>query len=80
MSHWATLYDVPVPSYLWKSRRRKKKISRLWRITWLKSIFLIFKPIYFPCCSSQKTESFLYRGFGQGGSNGVLFVLIWLLF
>jgi len=59
-----------------EKKRKEKKISRLGRITWLKSIFLIFKPIYFPCCSSQGTESFLYRGFGQGGSNGVLFVLI----
>jgi hypothetical protein len=39
-----------------------------------RSIFTV--PIYLPCCSSQITESLLYRGFGQGGSNGVLFVLI----
>jgi hypothetical protein len=25
MSYWTTLYDVPVPSYLGKKRRRKKK-------------------------------------------------------
>ena len=31
-----------------------------------------FKPIYFPCCQSQGAVTFLYRGFGQDGSNRVL--------
>jgi hypothetical protein len=25
MSHWTTLYDVSVPSYLWKTKNKKEK-------------------------------------------------------
>jgi mannose/fructose/N-acetylgalactosamine-specific phosphotransferase system component IIC len=57
-----------------EEEEERKKISRLWRIKWLPSIFLIIKPIYFLCYSSQRAVSFFYRGFGKGGSNGVLFV------
>jgi hypothetical protein len=62
-----------------KEEKKKEENIPFVEKTWLKSIFLIFKLIYFPGCSSQMTENFLYRGFGQCESNGELFVLILIL-
>jgi hypothetical protein len=38
------------------------------------SNIIVLKPSEFSCCSNQETLSFLNTVFGQGTSNGVLFV------
>jgi hypothetical protein len=58
-----------------EKKEKKKKNMPFVENNVVKVNFLDFQPIYFPCWSSQMTNSFLYRVFGQGGSNGVLFDL-----
>jgi hypothetical protein len=59
-----------------KKKQWKTNLLSMRNIVVIKPLFLMFKPIYFPCYSSQGSVSFLYRGIWQGGSNSILFYLI----
>jgi hypothetical protein len=61
MSHGTTIYDVPVPSYLWKIRRKKKKMLFVENDV-VKNNFLDFQANIFPLLFKPYDRKFPIQG------------------